>query len=515
MRTFRLNLLILLCLSWSCSRWDYNDLSDPVDPTSPETYLSLVAVDTIYSSVDSLGNNIYAIDEVPDSGIVWDTLDQAFTTITTSRQELSWWGEDPDGNVIGYYYRWNTDSVWTYTDLESGVFYVPIETELDVFWFEVKALDDSGLEDVSPSKLVVPIKNSSPEISFRYLSNPQISDIGSDTSFTFPTRTFIWDLYDQDGNETITDIFYTLDDTCDTCWTRLDGDVSSITLTEIGSGIHNIYLKCQDIAGAESEIIFFPDSSNLDQAQIWKVQPVNGDILLVDDFPQDGNNTALFWYESILDTLVGVNAYSVWEIGDELPYSSTDVSANLNYFKNVIWFGANTGSETYPDAGASIQSFIYGGGNFFMNAPQYWRRDSTFSWFPLDSVGTINPNGRLYPNRDVHSLIDSTLDLRTSYTIGNRLKAIYPNMYEDGELLEDSFKELTYLYQMADPGNGDYWEGNPPVCAIGQFEVSPVELSGKVVLMVLPFHDGSQPVMDGNGSAGKFIKYLIEEEFTE
>lgn len=74
---------------------------------------------------------------------------------------------------------------------------------------------------------------------------------------------------------------------------------------------------------------------------------------------------------------------------------------------------------------------------------------------------------------------------------------------------------MSFLYQMADPGSGDYWEGNPPVCAMGQFEVSPVELSGKVVLMVLPFHDGSQPVMDGNGSAGKFLKYLIEEEFTE
>ena len=111
----------------------------------------------------------------------------------------------------------------------------------------------------------------------------------------------------------------------------------------------------------------------------------------------------------------------------------------MNYFKNVFWFGANTGSETYPDAGASIQSFVYGGGNFFMNAPQYWRRDSTFVWFPLDSVRIINPNGRLYPNRDVLSLVDSSLDLRTSYTIGNRLKAIYPNIYEDGELISQQF----------------------------------------------------------------------------
>ena len=35
-----------------------------------------------------------------------------------------------------------------------------------------------------------------------------------------------------------------------------------------------------------------------------------------------------------MDTLVGEREYSYWEIGDELPFSSSDVSANLNYFKS-------------------------------------------------------------------------------------------------------------------------------------------------------------------------------------
>ena len=51
---------------------------------APETYLSLVAVDTIYASVDSSGSALYSIGETPDPGMVWDTLDQAFTTITTN-----------------------------------------------------------------------------------------------------------------------------------------------------------------------------------------------------------------------------------------------------------------------------------------------------------------------------------------------------------------------------------------------------------------------------------------------
>ena len=47
---------------------------------------------------------VYAIDEEPSEQYIWDTLSNALTTITSSRQELHWWGEDADGNVIGYYY---------------------------------------------------------------------------------------------------------------------------------------------------------------------------------------------------------------------------------------------------------------------------------------------------------------------------------------------------------------------------------------------------------------------------
>ena len=65
----------------------------------------------------------------------------------------------------------------------------------------------------------MPIKNSAPEINFRFNSNPKIQDIQSDTSFTFPTRTFVWDLFDQDGIESIESVYYALDDT----WNFDDG----------------------------------------------------------------------------------------------------------------------------------------------------------------------------------------------------------------------------------------------------------------------------------------------------
>ena len=355
----------------------------------------------------------------------------------------------------------------------------------------------------------MPITNSNPEIEFRFLSNPLIDNIGSDTSFTFPTRTFIWDIYDQDGNETITDVFYALNDTCDDCWQRMEGGATSVTLKDLDPGPKTFFLKCKDVAGAESSIIQFPDSSNISEAQVWYVKPVIGDILIVDDYPLDNSNNVLNWYSSMMDTLYGDGAYSFWEIGDELPYSATDISANLNYFKHVLWFAAynNTSSanDTYNGAEASLVNFLMEGGNLFINPIDF--EDTTFTWFPLDSLTTLNPNGRLYRGRTIECPFDTLLNLEVSHLIAVKVKGFWPSNLE--------FENLKELYHMADPQSSDSWIGNPTVCSIGQYRVSPAQLSGKVVLMTLPMHDGYRAKLQGNGSSIKLFQYLFEEEFLD
>jgi len=500
-------ILALVFASFSCSRWDYQDESILVSSEYPETYISIFSSDTIFTSTDSIGNITYSVNDTLNPNTVWDTLPNAFTTITTSKQNIHWWGEDSDGNIVGYFYKWSSDSVWSYTNLESGVFYVPIRSDLDVFSFEVKAVDNDSLIDQTPSKITLPIKNSAPEISFRYLSNPLLADLPGDTSYTFPTKTFVWDLYDQDGNETITDIFYAIDDTCSSCWTSLTGDQTSLTLTGLSSGEHTFYIKCKDIAGAISPVIHFPDSLRPAEAQNWVVKPVLGDVLIIDDYPLDNANNALNWYTGMMDTLLGEQSYSFWEIGDELPYSSTDLSANLNYFKHIIWFTAynNTASasDTYNSAEANIVNFIMNGGNLFINPIDF--EDTTFTWFPLDSIVTLNPNGRLFPGRILESEVDSSLNLSVSHLIAVKVKGFWPTI--------SSFDTNMELYHMADPTSSDTWIGNPTVCSIGQYEVSPTELSGKVVMMTIPLHDGYRPKLQGNGSAIKLFDYIFENQF--
>jgi hypothetical protein len=512
--------LLLLLTQYTCSLWEYEDPSHPLDPQPPETFLTLLATDTIYARIDTLqlvvdpisGDTLwdtlwtYAIGSEPDTGLVWDTLTQAFTTVTSSKQLLHWWGEDRDGEIVGYRYKWNVDTAWTFTTGESGLFYVPIRTELDVFTFYVAAVDDDSLIDPTPARVVLPIENSPPAIDFRYRSNPQTADIQSDTSFTFPTRTFVWDVSDLDGVETITDVFYALDDTCDTCWQRLDAaSYSSITLREIPPGFHTFYLKARDIAGAESAIARFPDPANPNEPNYWKVLPVVGDVLLIDDFVQDSQNKAQNWYRSVLDSILGTGQYSVWEIGKALPFSATDVIANLNYFKHVIWYTAYTGKETYLDASASILGYVMGGGNLFLNAAEL--KDTTFIWFPLDTSFVLNPSGRLLSGRTLVSQVSPELDLTTSRLIAIRVKGFDPDSTQ--------FAQVESLYRLTEPGGGDEWDGTPNVCSLGRFQASPTQLSGKIVLMSIPLHNGSAPVLEGNGSAGKFIAYLLQEVFPE
>ena len=151
-------------------------------------------------------------------------------------------------------------------------------------------------------------------------------------------------------------------------------------------------------------------------------------------------------------------------------------------------------------------NFVMGGGNLFINPIDY--EDTTFTWFPMDTMMTINRSGLLWSDKDIISPIDSTLDLKVSHLISVRVKGFVPDSLQ--------FAVNKEIYHMADPvDQWDEWEGNPSVCSLGQFQISPTTYSGKIVIMTLPMHDGYQPKLDGNGSSIKLFHYLFDEEFIE
>lgn len=416
---------------------------------------------------------------------------------------LSW--SPPAQSVVGYnVYRSQNkgEFIQINTAIDTATIFVDETVYVDsITAYYVTSIDGQGIESV-PSK-VVKDWSSPPSIAFVHRSNPTVSDPDI-VHKTFPTRTFVWEVADPDGYETVTNIYYSLDDTTE--WIELPNIQHSITLRDIPIGTHIFYLKAKDDFGLFSPVAMFPDTLDNTTPNTWEVLPVTGNVLIVDDYDQDYSNNALNWYRGVLDSIPGIGPgnYSIWEIGTELPYSATDITSTLKYFDNVLWFTAYVGSETYHGADSNILSYVMDGGNLFINATELL--DTSFTWFPMDSSFILNPTGRLLSGRTLESSISPDLDLQTSSLISVRVSGFVPD--------HQRFATVKEFYRMAAPTTGDGWTGNPTVCSMGQFQVSPTQLSGKIVLMSMPLHSGLTPLLEGNGSASKFIKYLLEEEFT-
>jgi hypothetical protein len=468
--------------------------SNPVGNLPPETHLFLFVEQEQITEYDTLG----------DGSIVPNFYTVGLDT-TPSKQILHWWGDDPDGEVVGYYYKWDYQQEPVFTTQESDTFFVPIRTSYDEFSFQVWAVDDQGIQDPSPRMLKFPVFNSPPNILFRLGSNPRIRGNPNVTSYTFPTRTFVWDVSDPDGRETIVAIRYALDDT--TNWMELPGEADQITLTDLSEGEHRFFVKAVDVSGAESPTLSFPDPGDDETPNKWVVKPVQGDILLVNDFAQDQNQYQVQgFYSGILDQLVGPKGYSVWEIGsyrvpainpeNSLPYSSIDIQANLGYFDKVIWF-SHLGRPNLTEAGLSITRFVREGGKIFITNGNEERPDTTWTFTRIDSVYRLNPGGRLLPGLDVLASFgsddDESLDLNLGQLVGNRVSALLPG----------SGAEVVYRMQHDSTATSNVpYSGSPAVGV--RYRLG----SGESIYFSLPLH-----YCDGNNNLVEVFRYILFEEF--
>lgn len=468
--------------------------SQPVGNLPPETHL--------YLDVDQ--ETLTEMDTLPSGDIVERTYTTGLDT-TPSRQIIRWWGDDPDGEVVGYYYQWDYETDATYTTAEMDTFYVPIRTQYDEFAFKVWAVDDQGLEDSSPARLTFPVFNSPPRIDFRLNSNPRVVGNPHVVAETFPTRTFVWDATDPDGRATIVNILYALDDT--TTWNELPGDADQVTLTNIPPGEHQFFAKAVDVSGAPSNVIMFPDPADDQVPNHWLVKPTQGDILLVNDFAQDQNLYEVqSFYESVLNELVGEDGYSVWEIGSDrtpainaensLPFSSIDIEANLSYFDKVIWF-SHLGRPNLTDAGLSITRFVRNGGGIFISNGNEERPDTTWTFTRIDSVYRLNPGGRLLPGLDVLASFgsgnDAALNMNLEKLVGNRVSALLPA----------TGAEVVYRMEPADSADiAVPYEGSPAVGV--RYRIG----SGESIYFSLPLH-----FCNGNQNMTDILRYILFEEF--
>ena len=487
-------LIAILLLGFSCSLKDpFGDQREDLlkDNQPPETHLFLIVDQEVVTVQDTLA----------DGTIVVNTHTTGLDT-TASRQIIHWWGDDPDGEVTGYYYLWNYQTAETFTTEEYDTFFVPIRSAYDEFTIQVWAVDDQDLRDPSPAQLTFPVYNSPPEIYFRLGSNPSVTGSDNVVAYTFPTRTFIWDAQDPDGRETITAIWYALDDT--TQWTQLPGDADQITLRDLEPGLHRFYVRAMDISGALSNTIVFPDTGDPAVPNFWEVKEPKGDILLVNDFAQDQNtHTVQSFYTDILNDLVGVDGYSVWEIGSDripainsqnaFPYSSFDVEANFSYFSKVIWF-SHLGRPNITSAGLSITRFMKNGGKIFITNGNEEAPDTTWFFTRIDSVFRLNPGGRLMSGvRILSEFEEDGLDLSLGQLVGNRVSALLPGTGSDVVYRMEADSTAT----VAVP-----YKGSPPVGI--RYRIG----NGESIYFSLPLH-----YCNGENNMADVLEYILFEEF--
>lgn len=465
MRFQTIVVILLLILMIGCSKHFSNQ---PLPNQPPETFLTIVPDSTLRS--------------------------------TTSQQHLHWWGVDPDGFVGGYYISF--DNVhWTFTTSNDSVIGLKISTNDTLYTFYVAAVDDQGLRDPSPASLKYPIHNSPPVVGFVFQSDVP------DTTYT--VATFQWNGSDVDGNETIVNYSYVLDDTTNPSkWKSLTADYNRVTLYKsdgLTEGRHIFYLRARDVAGAFSKTIRMP----VDTTKTWYVKEPKGDFLIIDDYGI-ADATASF-YSQMLDTLMGgrLKAKDIWDIKDG--YTSTKrgnfvpalitptFTESIKLFKYILWY---CDSNPQMDiAQSSLPSFKAAGGKvlFVTGFPQYPADARGFGDFaPIDNIESSYFKSILI-YKDSLAAVDQTYP--TLYRDANPAIYTYPR-----GLLPKANARI--IYQM---GKSPLWASRDTLPII--MGVKDADQPSIVMLSVLLHRFGGNPSDGIPNNVPAFLRKVYYNEF--
>ncbi|MCU7495786.1 MAG: hypothetical protein HF314_00310 [Ignavibacteria bacterium] len=340
-----------------------------------------------------------------------------------SKLKVSWWGDDPDGLVVGYYFTWD-DVHWSFTTRNDSTFALKIGASDVNYNFKVAAVDnggngvydnsvvqngidfgpepfidqngdgkynpgekffDIGLIDPKPASQRYPIKNSAPSLQFNKLTElPAVS---------YPVMTLGWDAGDIDGDETIVKINIALNDT--TNFVSLPGNTRLVMLrmrdfntpgaqTEILlnasegsvfpqklSGLklndyNRVYIQAEDVSGAKSSFTALPSATKK-----WYVKKPVSNLLIIDDNKSD--DAATDFYKTAFNGMRGgalSGKYELWDIiNNKVPYENLTFYETLKFFKYIFWF-----SDDAPNlslASISSRKFVDNGGKitFSMSLP--------------------------------------------------------------------------------------------------------------------------------------------------
>ncbi len=397
-----------------------------------------------------------------------------------SRLQVHWWGEDPDGVVLGYYFRWvGLSENWSFTTSNDSLFSLPIGSADTTYVIEVMAVDtegnkkydisviwngddigpepfidangngvwdegeiyfDLGLIDPTPASMKFPIKNSPPEIEWN-----KESIIPEET---FPVITVAWDATDLDGDESIVSIDLAINDV--NMAVELPGNTRLVTLRikdvnaadpeleilingsedrifdETLTGIklddfNRLYVRATDISGSSSEVQPLPDTS-----RTWFIKKPKGDLLVIDDY--SGGTDAETFYNDLFAQIDNGNYADKFDVMDieitQLPFANITFLETMKLFKYIYWYADS--SPSLELTSSVTQKFIIGGGKIgysmtIQDSSSNFEFDlaTIQSFLPIEGFGEESPINFLFPGANIVTTTDfpEYPQLRTASTI--------------------------------------------------------------------------------------------------
>ena len=298
---------------------------------------------------------------------------------------LRWYGNDPDGYVVGYYYNWDDDSDTVFTTANCDTFSLSSAGSVEVHVFKIWAKDNEGAIDPTPASVIIPVTNSPPTIQF------QRGTLPPDT--TLPVATYYLEWHDVDGDSTVIGFYWQLNS--DTPH-FVPSESTFVTLTNLPPGIDTVYFWAVDENSAVSDTI----------ADTVYIKPVTGNILLVDD---DIDNTADNFYSQMLNTL-GYQ-FTLWKIDRGLPYSPIDQRYIINNlgFDLILWYTGDVGAHVKDIYGYLTEYLDNGHKLFLTGCGIFTDIDSTSMVQNYMHVDSLFGGKTILPNQPVFRVYPDTL----------------------------------------------------------------------------------------------------------
>ncbi|WP_178139412.1 hypothetical protein [Rhodothermus profundi] len=406
-------LVVSILLGGVMTGCDAGFTGEPLPNLPPETYLS-----------------------VRDSSLVDNLADEERLVSTVY---VSWTGDDPDGYVAAYEFRYYdaaavpTEALWVRTVRNDSLILLPIppgRATANVV-FEVRAIDNEGLADPTPARTVFPIRNSPPEI--RLIS----FELPPDT--TFPIFSFSWQAEDPDGAVNLARIEVSFNDS--TQFVALPPDVDFVTFvanvdrdnptqTEATARVYTgraFRSTTIEVPGLrlDAENTFYvravdlADTSSALARYTWFVKKPRSRVLLVNDYRKATGTVVMAYHRAILrDFLPPGMPIDEWDLSqpyvtgsagntprsDALPpVPDPTLRQTLALWDYIYWVSTATVNSivgnNLPYAAAVMDLFFEQGGRILVHSPVTQPRD------PAANLG--NPAILLLPLSDLLVLPDT------------------------------------------------------------------------------------------------------------